>query len=159
MRDTERAWLDETDLGLYVLCPEAAVAEWTGEESEELYGEYAAALPVPRHGDTVVLAGLAMPVRWLAEDRVFVRSYSASDEALPDVAELLRSGAWVDGPVVELTAGRYLLADVLYEGERILATGDYLTVEVPPGRYLVQSLNDEVDELGEFFLERLLPLR
>ncbi|MEU8920578.1 Imm21 family immunity protein [Kitasatospora sp. NPDC048545] len=155
------AWLDGTDSGLFVLCPEAAVERWEGcqEALVEAAGGYAAAYPVPGYGDVLVLGGEPLPVGWLPEERVFVRplSVECSDAVRPLVREALRSGVWEDGPVLDLAAGRHLLVDVFQDGEEALEGGEYLTVEVPPGRYLVQSLRAEAGRWPEFHLERLLP--
>ncbi|MEV7770617.1 Imm21 family immunity protein [Kitasatospora sp. NPDC086791] len=154
-------WLDGTDSGLFVLCPEVAVEGWAGCEEAlvEAAADYAAGWAVPGHGDVLVLGGEPLPVGWLAEERVFVRplDVECSDAVRPLVREALRSGIWEDGPVLELTAGRYLLTDVFSDGADALASGEYLTVEVPPGRYLVQSLKAGAGQWPEFYLERLLP--
>ncbi|MBO1414023.1 Imm21 family immunity protein [Streptomyces sp. FH025] len=164
MMHVEQGWLDGTDSGRYVVCPERAVEGWTYDRVEELMeeyiGEYATAFPVDGHGDVLVLAGEPLPIGWLAEERVFVRPVhcECSDEVRPLVREALRSGVWADGPTVELPAGRYLLTDAAYDGEDIRERGEYLSVELPPGRYLVQSLVDDSPE-APFHLERLLPAR
>ncbi|MBV2155208.1 Imm21 family immunity protein [Kitasatospora sp. SUK 42] len=164
MTQVELNWLDGTDSGRYVVCPERAVESWTYERVEELLDqhidEYATAFPVDGHGDVLVLAGEPLPIAWLAEERVFVRPVHCpcSDAVRPLVREALRSGVWQDGPTVELTAGRYLLTDAAYDGEEMLPQGRHLAVELARGRYLVQSLVDSAPE-APFYLERLLPAR
>ncbi|MFG2908825.1 Imm21 family immunity protein [Kitasatospora sp. NPDC048286] len=161
MITVEQGWLDGTDSGFFVLCPEGAVEGWAGCEEAvvDAAAEYAVGHPVPGHGDVLVLGGEPLPVGWLAEERVFVRPLFAecSDAVRPLVREALRSGIWEDGPVLELAAGRYLLVDVFQDGTDALESGEYLTVEVPSGRYLVQSLRAEPERWQEFLLERLLP--
>ncbi|MFE6052371.1 Imm21 family immunity protein [Kitasatospora sp. NPDC056446] len=159
MMTVEQGWLDGTDSGRFVLCPEGAVAGWTGEGALEAAEAYAAGYAVPGHGDVLVLGGEPLLVGWLAEERVFVRPlhFDCSEDVRPPVREALRSGVWEDGPVLDLIAGRYLLTDVCYDGEAIVERGEYLTVELPPGRYLVQSLVTGPGPRADFLLERLLP--
>ncbi|MFJ2866566.1 hypothetical protein [Kitasatospora sp. NPDC087314] len=45
------------------------------------------------------------------------------------------------------------------ESERIVTSGDYLTVDVPPGRYRVRSSRGEPDRSADYYLEHPLPLR
>ncbi|MFJ9692029.1 Imm21 family immunity protein [Kitasatospora sp. NPDC101183] len=155
-------WLDCTDSGRYVLCPEAAVGEWTGEEAFETDGESVERCPLPGGGETLTLAEEPLPVTWLARERVFVRpihiGLEPAEVLLPLVEQALREGCWEDGPVVELDAGRYLLADSVYEGPRIVESGEYLTVELPPGRYRVRSFWSEPPEDQVCYLEQLVPL-
>ncbi|MFF3002333.1 Imm21 family immunity protein [Kitasatospora sp. NPDC057940] len=156
-----QGWLDGTGPGLFVLCPEVAAGGWTGcdEGLLEAAADYAAACPVPGHGDVLVLGGEPLLVGWLAEERVFVRPLhvDCAHDVRPLVREALRSGVWEDGPFLDLIAGRYLLTDVFDDGGAVLERGGYLTVELPPGRYLVQSLKAESDRRAQFHLERLLP--
>ncbi|MER7771467.1 Imm21 family immunity protein [Kitasatospora sp. NPDC096140] len=156
-----RGWLDGTDSGLFVLLAEEAVEGWEGcqEAVVETAGDYAAAHPVPGREAVLVLGGEPLPIGWLPEERVFVRPllFDCSDDVRPLVREALRSGTWEDGPVLELTAGRYLLTDVFHDGPDALESSEYLTVDLPPGRYLVRSLKAEPERWEEFHLERLLP--
>ncbi|MDH6710051.1 hypothetical protein P3T27_006800 [Kitasatospora sp. MAA19] len=41
----------------------------------------------------------------------------------------------------------------LHEGERIVTSGEYLTVDVPPGRYRVRSLPCEPDQSADYYLK------
>ncbi|MFD4321445.1 hypothetical protein [Streptomyces sp. NPDC058548] len=72
-------------------------------------------------------------------------------------------GGWKDVLSLEL-GGRYVLADAAYEADRILGSlrdahrpAEALRVELPPGRYRVQSLIIDPDPDTQFMLERLLP--
>ncbi|KJS62160.1 Imm21 family immunity protein [Streptomyces rubellomurinus] len=160
MTHTKQAWLDGTDSGWYVLCPEATAAGWTGEEADVFEGGYAAVHRVAGHGDLLVLGAEPLPVRWLAQERIFVRpvDLDLDDDLRPPVAEALRAGVWEDGPVAELTAGRYLLIDTVGGGAEAIELGEYLTVDLPPGRYRVQSLLITPDRPAPCYLERLVPL-
>ncbi|MER8100890.1 hypothetical protein [Kitasatospora sp. NPDC094016] len=52
---------------------------------EQAAADYAAAYPVPGHGDGLVLGGELLPVGWLAEERVFVRPlhFDCADDVRP----------------------------------------------------------------------------
>lgn len=156
-------WIDCTDFARYALLPEHLVPRWTGEEAYEAIGEYAAAVRWQEH-DVLVLAGEPLPVTWLPDHLLFARWIQADDDRslLSGLESALASDAWKDAVTVEL-GGRYVLTDAGYDGERILGldeaqqSPELIRLELPTGRYLVQSLLFEPDPDSEFYLERLVP--
>ncbi|MFI5527603.1 Imm21 family immunity protein [Kitasatospora sp. NPDC051853] len=160
---TSLTWLDRTDFARYALVPEQLVPEWTGGEADEVIGEYAGAVRCAGH-DVLVLGGEPLAVTWLPEHLLFARWISADDDTslLAGLEPALASDAWEDVVTVEL-GGRYVLTDAAYDGEHILGLDDteqqpeLIRLELPAGRYRVQSLLLEPDPESSFQLERLLP--
>ncbi|MGW2400096.1 Imm21 family immunity protein [Kitasatospora sp. NPDC001664] len=157
-------WIDRTDFARYALLPEHLVSEWTGAEADDVIGEYAEAVRFAGH-DVLVLGGEPLPIAWFPDNLVFARwIYADDDGSLRSALEpALAGGAWEDAVTVEL-GGRYVLTDAGYDGERILGldetqqSPELVRIELPAGRYLVQSLLVEPDPESAFYLERLLPL-
>lgn len=162
-------WLDSTDFARYALVPEELLPSWTGTEPDEVMAAYVSAVRVAGR-DVLTLGGEPLPVAWLAESLTFARWYAADDDTglLPAVEEAKSADGWEDVLQVDL-GGRYVLTDAADDGDRILghlrdARGvrqpqgpEVLRVEVPSGRYLVQSLLVEPDPDTRFMLERLSP--
>ncbi|GAA2710239.1 MULTISPECIES: Imm21 family immunity protein [Streptomyces] len=154
-------WLDSTDTARYALVPEGALAGWVGwEQALHHTSEYADAIPLPGHGDVLTLGGEPQAVTWLPDHLVFARwCYADDDTALAAAVAQAVAGdeSWADEVTVELTGGRYLLSDAGDEGEEILSSGEYLPVDLAPGRYRAQSMTVRPDEKAAFLLVRLLP--
>ncbi|MFD5766192.1 Imm21 family immunity protein [Streptomyces sp. NPDC127049] len=157
-------WLDSTDFARYVLIPEEVLPTWEGAEAEEVIDEYVSALRMAGRG-ILTLGAEPLSVTWLAESLTFARWCYADDDTglLSAVHAAGSADGWKDVLLLEL-GGRYVLADAAYEGDRILDSlrdaqqpAEALRVELPPGRYRVQSLIVDPDHKTQFMLERLLP--
>ncbi|WP_195911341.1 Imm21 family immunity protein [Streptomyces kaniharaensis] len=155
-------WLESTDIARYALVPERALVGWDGmEQALHHTSEYADAFPLPGHGDVLTLGGEPLAVTWLPDHLVFARWCHADDDtglAAAVAQAIVCDEGWEDALTVDLCCGRYLLTDASYEGERITGSGEYLPVELTPGRYRAQSMTVEPDENTAFLLVRLLPL-
>ncbi|MGA5870693.1 Imm21 family immunity protein [Streptomyces cinereoruber] len=157
-------WLDRTDFARYALIPEELLPTWEGSEADDVIDEYVSALWPAGHR-VLTLGAEPLPITWLAEYLTFARWCCADDDTglLPAVRDASVSDGWEDVLSLEL-GGRYVLADAAYEADRILDSlrgarqpAEALRVEVPPGRYRVQSLVVDPDPNTQFMLERLLP--
>ncbi|MFD3997493.1 Imm21 family immunity protein [Streptomyces sp. NPDC058583] len=158
-------WLHSTDFARYALIPEELLPAWEGTEADEVVDEYVSALRLAGR-DVLTLGAEPLSVTWLAESLTFARWCYADDDTglLPAVrAAGSAGGGWKDVLSLEL-GGRYVLADAAYEADRILGSlrdahrpAEALRVELPPGRYRVQSLTIDPDPDTQFMLERLLP--
>ncbi|MFD0277852.1 Imm21 family immunity protein [Kitasatospora sp. NPDC127111] len=154
-------WLESTDTARYALVPQGALAGWAGwEQALPHTTEYADAFALPGHGDVLTLGGEPLAITWLPGHLVFARwCYADDDAGLAAAVAAATAGdaGWADAVTVELSGGRYLLTDASYEGERIVSSGEYLPVDLVPGRYRAQSLTVEPDEDSAFLLVRLVP--
>ncbi|MEU2182109.1 Imm21 family immunity protein [Streptomyces thermolilacinus] len=156
-------WLDSTDFARYALIPEQVLPGWEGTEADDVIDEYVSALRLAGH-DILTLGAEPLSVTWLAEPFTFARWCYADDDTglLSAVRAASASEGWQDVLSLEL-GGRYVLTDAAYEAERILDSlrdaqrpAEALRVELPPGRYRVQSLIIDPDPNTQFMLERLL---
>ncbi|MFC8794110.1 Imm21 family immunity protein [Streptomyces cinereoruber] len=157
-------WLDRTDFARYALIPEELLPAWEGSEADDVIDEYVSALR-PAGRRVLTLGAEPLSITRLAEYLTFARWCYADDDTglLPAVRDASVSDGWED--VLSLELGRrYVLADAAYEADRILDSlrgagqpAEALRVEVPPGRYRVQSLVVDPDPNTQFMLERLLP--
>ncbi|WP_380286516.1 Imm21 family immunity protein [Kitasatospora purpeofusca] len=156
-------WLDGTDFARYALVPEDLLPGWTGTEVDDVIGEYVAAV---RHSgrDVLALGGEPLPVTWIPGARVFARSYYAEDDSalLSALEAVVDSDGWEDVLDVEL-GGRYVLTDASYSGARIAdhignpgRVRELVRVDLPFGRYRVQSLIVGPVSENRWMLERLL---
>ncbi|MFB7513141.1 Imm21 family immunity protein [Streptomyces sp. NPDC056144] len=156
-------WLDHTDFARYALIPEELLPTWEGTEADDVIDEYVSAFRLAGH-DVLPLGAEPLAITWLAEPLVFARWYAAdSDTALLSaVNAAMTADNWEDVLSLEL-GGHYVLTDAAYEADRILSSlrntqkPEALHVELPPGRYRVQSLTVEPDPHTQFMLQRLLP--
>ncbi|MGY3336434.1 hypothetical protein ACVW0K_002533 [Streptomyces filamentosus] len=157
-------WLDGTDFARYALIPEELLPAWEGTEADDVIDEYVSALRIAGR-DILTLGAEPLPLTWLAEPLTFARWCYADDDTglLSAVHAAGSSGGWKDVLTLEL-GGRYVLADAAYEADRILGSlqdaqqpAEMLRVELPAGRYRVQSLIVDPDATTQFMLERLLP--
>ncbi|MGW4777237.1 Imm21 family immunity protein [Streptomyces filamentosus] len=157
-------WLDGTDFARYALIPEELLPAWEGTEADDVIDEYVSALRIAGR-DILTLGAEPLPVTWLAELLTFARWCYADDDAglLSAVHAAGSADGWKDVLALEL-GGRYVLADAAYEADRILGSlqdaqrpAETLRVELPAGRYRVQSLTVDPDATTQFMLERLLP--
>ncbi len=147
-------WLDGTDFGVYVLCPESRVADWEGTQEFTALEEYVSTIVLPGHGEILTIGGEALPVTYVPDYLTFVQNIG-SDEGIDlpaEVARTMDARGWQDTVEISL-GGRYGLVDAL-----VPAAGteeEYvLWVEIPDGHYRVQSLDLDLP-LGEFRLHRL----
>ncbi|WP_189829680.1 Imm21 family immunity protein [Streptomyces zaomyceticus] len=157
-------WLHSTDFARYALIPEEILPAWEGTEADEVIDAYVSALRPAGH-DILTLGAEPLSVTWIAESLTFARWCHADDDTglIPAVHAAATADGWKD--VLSLTlGGRYVLADAAYEADRILASlrdahrpAEALRVELPPGRYRVQSLTIDPDPNTRFMLDRLLP--
>lgn len=159
-------WLDGTDFARYALIPEELLPAWEGTEADDVIDEYVSVFRLAGR-DVLTLGAEPLPVTWLAEHLTFARWCYADGDAglLPAVRAAGSADGWEDVLSLEL-GGRYVLADAAYEADRILGSlrdvqqqPEALRVELPPGRYRVQSLTVDPDPHTQFMLERLLPER
>ncbi|MFF2571755.1 Imm21 family immunity protein [Streptomyces sp. NPDC058084] len=157
-------WLDSTDFARYALIPEELLPTWEGTEADDVIHEYVSALRLAGH-DILTLGAEPLSVTWLAEPLTFARWYYADDDTglLSAVRTAMTANRWEDVLSLEL-GGRYVLTDAAYEADRVLDSlraaqqpAEALRVELPPGRYRVQSLTIDPDPKTRFLLERLLP--
>lgn len=158
-------WLDGTDFARYALIPEELLPAWEGTEADDVIDEYVSAFPLAGR-DVLTLGGEPLPVTWLAEHLTFARWCYADDDTglLSSVRAAAGSNDWKDVLSLEL-GGRYVLADAAYEPDRILGSlrdaqqrpVEAFRVELPSGRYRVQSLTIDPDPNSQFMLDRLLP--
>ncbi|MFD8639530.1 Imm21 family immunity protein [Streptomyces zaomyceticus] len=157
-------WLDGTDFAHYALIPEELLPGWEGTEADEVIDAYVAALR-PAGRDVLTLGAEPLSVTWIAEALTFARWCHADDDTglIPAVLAAGSADGWKDVLSLEL-GGRYVLADAAYEADRILASlrdahrpAEALRVELPAGRYRVQSLTVDPDPNTRFMLDRLLP--
>ncbi|MFF0476443.1 Imm21 family immunity protein [Streptomyces sp. NPDC004284] len=157
-------WLDSTDFARYALIPEELLPTWEGSETDDVIDEYVSALRLANH-DILTLGAESLSVTWLAEHLTFARWCYADDDTglLPAVHAAGSADGWKDVLSLEL-GGRYVLTDAVYEAGRILDSlrdtqrpAEALRVELPPGRYRVQSLVVDPDPNTQFMLDRLLP--
>ncbi|MFD5922693.1 Imm21 family immunity protein [Kitasatospora sp. NPDC058201] len=133
-------------------------------EADDVIGEYVATIRRTSR-DVLTLGGEPLPITWIPEARVFARWYYAEDDStlLSALEAALDSDDWEDVLDIEL-GGRYVLTDAAYSGTRIADhTGspteipELIRVELPSGRYRVQSLIIDPDPETQWMLERLLP--
>lgn len=60
-------WLDGTDSGVYVLCPESRVADWEGTQGFTALEEYVSTIVLPGHGEILTIGGEALPVTYVPD--------------------------------------------------------------------------------------------
>ena len=150
-------WIDGTDFGYYVLCPESHVAAWDcTDEFMDVFDDYVGRVVLAGLGDVLVLGGEALPATYLDHQMTFVRWYAAEDDSGLDQAvdQAMGSDGWKDAFEVSL-GGSYRLMDGLVAGYDV-AESDTIRVHIPEGRYLVQSLFIEAFPDDQFMLERLV---
>ncbi|MFC9327321.1 Imm21 family immunity protein [Kitasatospora sp. NPDC057015] len=149
-------WIDGTDFGYYVLCPESHVAAWDCTEFMDAFEDYVGWVVLPEHGDVLVLGGEALPATYLDRRMTFVRNYAADDDSGLEqaVEQAMGSDDWTDAFEVSL-GGSYRLMDCMAAGDDV-AESDAIRVHIPEGRYLVQSLVIEAFPDDQFMLERLV---
>ncbi|MFE6225143.1 Imm21 family immunity protein [Streptomyces sp. NPDC057854] len=158
-------WLDGTDFARYALIPEELLPAWEGTEADDVIDEYVSVFRLTGR-DVLTLGVEPLSVTWLAEHLTFARwCYADDDTGLPSaVRTATESNDWKDVLSLEL-GGRYVLADVAYEADRILCSlrdaqqrpAEAFRVELPSGRCRVQSLTIDPDPNTQFMLDRLLP--
>ncbi|MFJ5829382.1 Imm21 family immunity protein [Streptomyces sp. NPDC093089] len=147
-------WLDGTDYGHYALCPAPYLASWNGTEADAVSSEHVGKVVLPGHGDVLTLGGQGLPVAYLDRVTTFVRWVACDDDAgLEDAVErAVHTHEWHDAFEITL-GGPYVLLDSGALGAEV-GEDEAIRVDVPPGRYRVQSLLIR-PSTGEFFLERL----
>ncbi|MFF5447182.1 Imm21 family immunity protein [Streptomyces sp. NPDC012888] len=151
---TPISWLDRTDFGVYALCPAGYVDDWDGTEALDTVSEHVGKIRLPDHGEVLTLGGEALPVAYFPQTMTFVRTIGHDDESgLHDAVERSEGAAgWRDDVEICL-GGCYFLIDSMAPGAE--AGEEYsIRVDVPPGRYRVQSLFI-APPMGEFYLHRL----
>ncbi|MFE1905994.1 Imm21 family immunity protein [Streptomyces gardneri] len=148
-------WL-ETDFGLYALCPDAYVADWEGAEADGTAADSAGKIVLPGHGEVLTLGGDPAPVAYLPDVMTFVRWVAADDEeGLERAVEAAAGSAeWKDLFEIAL-GGRYTLLDSAASGSEV-EESEVLHIDVPEGRYRVQSLLITPSDEAEFQLDRLV---
>ncbi|MEV4193996.1 Imm21 family immunity protein [Streptomyces toxytricini] len=147
-------WLDGTDFGYYALCPAGHLDDWEGTEADEVFAAAVGKIALPGRGEVLTIGGEALPVAYLPRSMTFVQN-AGSDEGVDVPAEVERAmGArgWQDAVEIAL-GGRYFLIDSGVPGADT-EEEDRILVDVPHGRYQVQSLFLGLP-LGEFRLHRL----
>ncbi|MFF1867697.1 Imm21 family immunity protein [Kitasatospora herbaricolor] len=149
-------WIDGTDFGYYVLCPESHVAAWDGSEFMDAFEDYVGRVTLAGLGDVPVLGGEALPVTYLDHRMTFVRKYAAEDDGGLEhaVDQAMGSDGWTDAFEISL-GGNYRLMDCMVAGGDV-AESDTIRVHIPEGRYLVRSLFFEAFSGDQFLLERLV---
>ncbi|MGA6169085.1 Imm21 family immunity protein [Streptomyces sp. NPDC012600] len=150
-------WLD-TDFGYYALCPEPYLTDWEGTEADAVGIEYVGRVPLPDHGEVLTLGGEPSAITYLDRTMTFIRWHAAdNDTGLENAVERsMASDEWQDVFDIDL-GGRYSLLDSAARGDEI-SEADVIRVDVPPGRYRVQSLFISPSEDASFMLERLLKM-
>ncbi|WP_345039353.1 Imm21 family immunity protein [Streptomyces sannanensis] len=148
-------WL-ETDFGLYVLCPNAYVADWDGTEADAVAADSVGKISLPGHGDVVTLGGEPLPIAYIQHAMTFVRWVAADDDqGLERAVEAAReSSDWQDLFEIALE-GRYTLLDSAMRGSDV-SDSDIFRIDVPKGKYRVQSLSIFPGDESEFRLDRLI---
>ncbi|MFB7338350.1 hypothetical protein ACFC00_43220 [Streptomyces adustus] len=80
-----------------------------------------------------------------------------SDDVIPEVLEeAARSDAWSDGPEIQVPDQPLVLFDMGCTGTTV-TPDDSFQVRIPSGRYLVRSLDFEIEDHAAFRLDRLVP--
>ncbi|MFV5998777.1 Imm21 family immunity protein [Streptomyces sp. NPDC056231] len=150
-------WLDGTDFGYYALCPAPYLKAWNGTEADVVSPAHVGKVVLPDHGEVLTLGGQGLPVAYLDGTMTFVRWVSCDDDAgLEDAVEqAMSSDGWQDVFEIAL-GGHYVLLDSGVRGAEV-GEDDAIQVNVPHGRYRVQSLLI-YPSMGEFFLERLIAI-
>ncbi|MEU9292479.1 Imm21 family immunity protein [Streptomyces sp. NPDC048266] len=148
-------WL-ETDFGLYALCPDFYVADWNGTEADATAADSVGKIVLPGHGDVLTLGGEPLPIAYLQDVMTFVRWVAAEDDHEVERAVEAAAGSadWQDLFEISL-GGRYTLLDSATKGSEV-EESDVFHVDIPEGRYRVQSLSIAPSDDAEFQLDRLV---
>ncbi|MGW2895915.1 Imm21 family immunity protein [Streptomyces sp. NPDC001212] len=148
-------WL-ETDFGLYALCPDSYVPDWDGVEADATAADSVGKIVLPDHGDVLTLGGEPLAITYLENAMTFVRWVAADDDQGLEAAveAAARSADWQDHFEITLEGG-YTLLDSAMGGSEV-SESDVFHIDVPKGRYRVQSLLIAPSDEAEFQLDRLV---
>lgn len=150
-------WL-ETDFGLYALCPDSYMANWEGTEADVTAGEPVGKITLAGHGELLTLGGEPLNVAFLQRFMTFIRWVAAEDDQglEEEVEAAMESEDWQDDFEITL-GGRYVLLDSAMNGSDV-SESDVIRIDIPEGRYRVQSLLITPAADAEFQLDRLVAI-
>ncbi|WP_344442434.1 Imm21 family immunity protein [Kitasatospora nipponensis] len=155
-------WL-ETEGGPFIVVPRDALSHWSGTEGDydracevvELVG----VLDLPDEAEALVLGDEPLATAYLPEHRVLVRwCYAEGEEGVADIVLAgLPTAEWDEGPVLKTTGG-LVMFDAAYFGTEVGTLTDSTVLELPAGRYRVESASIEPDRLTSFRVHRFVEM-